>query len=935
MPHRLLLICMALCLVAGPASAAEGGQWWMPGGDTVHSCCQALAGRMVEAPSRVIPLKIGSTHAGGPMDNWSCIADVDGDGKPELLWKPSGQVVCTDPRTGENLWGSNLRDFDHIVDMDGDGTLEIVCTTTIYNAASGELIWDSGRAGGRAGLSIGDFDPDSPGLELAHTVNGDPQHIVLGRYYHFPNGLASGELAWEKTLKDAYSVSDYGSAVVGDIDGKGSYALAFSGCGQIGAVSLPDGEWVFDTPLVGGAGRRHYSQIFVRDVDSDDIPEIVLIEDIINLRLAVLQPNVPDQPVRWHKLIDSWYPIGEHSMHAALTSLADVDGDGEDEIVISVHHKSTDWTLYCYSTADGSLEWAVPHLYLHQVADLNGDGMAEIIAAPMIPRNVAKMTGVVLGTLKTTAGGPEFVELWRAEAADVQYNKHYEMEAGHGGRCQDPLDVFIQDFNADGRLEFLVGKDDDGDRLADRILVVGMSQAGEAEVVAEFGIEGRDNLTVAAWDDMRPEPGPEMLVGDDTGAWYVLGADGEPLLELRPEQKQVDDVLSAVSVADLDGDGINEILGAFSGGFVGAFHLPAEGSDLLQEVWRVRGAPILQVHSKHSAIHAPDLDGDRKREVLLATGEPGQVGQVTLFNHDGTERWTAVIQETTVGADVPPVHRINFGEFNGDGVLDVFVPRGLGRSYGGAGGDCIALDGRDGSVLWRADRTEAYDNDICPSTWAPVFDFNHDGIDDVLSYSRAFINVINGRDGSFHIKPHWFTHNLSGVLPEGTGWTAYGHIRIADSDLDGDPDTVISAGNTDGYGAWDLRTEEPLWGARGKRWGESAAAVDIDLDGRAETIIMAQFECRDVRTGEIEWTGDELGISSTPWVSACDINGDGRIEWIGSNSHQMWAIGVGEDGRPRVLWQCQDPVYQPGLKIADVDNDGFSEIISGGYVLDE
>ena len=130
-------------------------------------------------------------------------------------------------------------------------------------------------------------------------------------------------------LKDAHSVSDWGSAVAGDIDGSGTIALAFSGCDKIGVVSLPDGEWLLDTPLSGGAGNRHYSQTIVRDVDGDGPPEIVLIEDVINLRMAVLEPTNPEQPLRWHKLFGPWHPWGEYMMQASHTSLCDVDADGQ------------------------------------------------------------------------------------------------------------------------------------------------------------------------------------------------------------------------------------------------------------------------------------------------------------------------------------------------------------------------------------------------------------------------------------------------------------------------------------------------------------------------------------------------------------------------------------------------------------------------------
>ena len=44
---------------------------------------------------------------------------------------------------------------------------------------------------------------------------------------------------------------------------------------------------------------------------------------------------------------------------------------------------------------------------------------------------------------------------------------------------------------------------------------------------------------------------------------------------------------------------------------------------------------------------------------------------------------------------------------------------------------------------------------------------------------------------------------------------------------------------------------------------------------------------------------------------------------------------VGEDGKARMIWQRSDPVYTPAPVLGDVDDDGFTEVVVGGYVLDE
>ena len=71
MHHTRVLLRGLLWLGAASTHAARDGQWPMPGGDVRFSGYQELPGRMARSPSRVIPLKIGTKHSGGPVENWS------------------------------------------------------------------------------------------------------------------------------------------------------------------------------------------------------------------------------------------------------------------------------------------------------------------------------------------------------------------------------------------------------------------------------------------------------------------------------------------------------------------------------------------------------------------------------------------------------------------------------------------------------------------------------------------------------------------------------------------------------------------------------------------------------------------------------------------------------------------------------------------------
>jgi outer membrane protein assembly factor BamB len=86
-----------------------------------------------------------------------------------------------------------------------------------------------------------------------------------------------------------------------------------------------------------------------------------------------------------------------------------------------------------------------------------------------------------------------------------------------------------------------------------------------------------------------------------------------------------------------------------------------------------------------------------------------------------------------------------------------------------------------------------------------------------------------------------------------------------------------------------------------------------------------QFACLNVADGSLRWNM-EIGAScSDPAV--CDIDGDGRQEFIFGTSHGMlYAVGD-EDRKPHVLWNVQLDAGLGAPILADIDGDGKSDIV--------
>jgi hypothetical protein len=86
------------------------------------------------------------------------------------------------------------------------------------------------------------------------------------------------------------------------------------------------------------------------------------------------------------------------------------------------------------------------------------------------------------------------------------------------------------------------------------------------------------------------------------------------------------------------------------------------------------------------------------------------------------------------------------------------------------------------------------------------------------------------------------------------------------------------------------------------------------------------FACLNVSDGSVRWTMD-IGGSATD-VVACDMEGDGREEFIFGTSHgALYAVGD-EGGKPRVVWKMEVGTGLVGSPVlADLDGDGKTDVV--------
>jgi hypothetical protein len=714
----------------------------------------------------------GGSFSVGLTPTAVAIADVNRDGVPDLITANSGSntvSVLLGNSNGTfqgatNFATGNTPNSVALADVNGDGRLDVMTANGSSNAVSVLLGNGNGTFQAPQNFATG----ANPAAVAVADVNHDGRLDVIAVNDTSPGTvsvlLGNGNGTFQSAVN--YAVGSYpGSVAVADVNGDGRPDLIVSNKGSNNvSVLLGNGDGTFQAAKNIAAGT-HPRAVAVADMNGDGRPDIVT-ANYGSGSVSVFLGN-GNGTFKKAKTFTT-------DSHPTSVAVADVNGDGRLDVMTANYNSDNDVSvllgngngtfLAAQNFAGGTGPSAVA------VADINGDGSVDLLIADKSGGAVSVLlndcaspaTGTFAAAKNfSTGNGPAAVAVadvngdGRADIVTANGNDNtVSVLLGKGnGTFQaaqnfavgnTPYSVAVADLNGDGKLDVVAANENNN-------TVSVLLGNGNGTFQAAQNFSTGSNPRAVAIADVNGDGVPDLITANyyssGSSTVSVLLGNGNGTFQTA-QNFSVPTGAEAVAVADLNGDGKPDLAVANEGGGKGGVVsvLLGNGDGTFQAAQNTSTGA-----NGPTSIAVDDFNGDGKPDLVIAFfgTTPGTVS-VFLGNGDGT---FAAAQNFTTGNSS---FRVLAADVNGDGRADIVTANGNDTS-----GTVSVLLG-NGNGTFQAAKNYTVAN--TPKGVA-LGDVNGDGRLDVITANTSGNNVsilLGNRNAATHFQ-------INGPLSTTTG----------------------------------------------------------------------------------------------------------------------------------------------------------------------
>ena len=711
-------------------------------------------------------LQTAVTYASdGEYPQYAAVADVNGDGKPDLLVANSCASAsdCTNGSVSVLLGN-------------GDGTFQSALSFSSSGDAAQSIAVADVNNDGKADLLVANVCASS-----GDCTNGSVS-VLLGN----GDGTFQSALSYSSGGQSAVSIAVADINADGRVDAIVANMCSSNGDCSSGVVStlLGNGDGTFQPALSYNSGGTSAVSVAVADINGDQKADVLVANsndrngDSLDGSVAsvllgngdgTLQPAVS-------------YASG--GFGASSVTVTDIDGDGHPDVVLASTsldpNTSTGAVSVLLGNGDGTLRGGVNYSssawfsYSVASADVNGDGKLDLLLANACNDS----NSCSYGTASVLLGNGD---------GTFQPGVNYNVGA------QDAFSVIAADLNGDGKLDLLVGNEcalNDCSNGTASVLLGNGDGTFQTPVIYSSGGLYTFSLAVA---DVNGDGKEDLLIGnmcaDNTcsnGSMGVLLGNGDGTFQTAVTYSSGGLYSFSLAVADVNGDGKPDLLVAnecadnnCSNGVIGVLLGNGDGTFRTPVAYSSGGLYAL-------AVAIGDVNGDGKPDIVVANQcgssndcSAGSIG-ILLGNGDGTFQ----LASTTVTPVLANIQSLVLADFNGDQKLDV----------ASGAGNVVLLGNGDGT----------FQSPIALGANGPgiaVGDFNGDGRPDLavggvsvlLNVSKGFVfptttTLVSSANPSTLGQSVSFTATVAGQVtgtPTGTITFSDGDSQLGQSALNG------------------------------------------------------------------------------------------------------------------------------------------------------